>query len=121
MATEELTEREREMLGHLRKAQELGSTLADYASSAGVEVRELYESKRRLVRKGAIVGEARAKMRRKRSPFAVARIVASAPPSTGTPITCRLVHPSGWVIECSSWPQASWTAAVLSGGADAAA
>jgi hypothetical protein len=54
MATEELTEREREMLGHLRKAQELGSTLADYASSAGVEVRELYESKRRLVRKGAI-------------------------------------------------------------------
>ena len=27
MATEELTEREREMLGHLRKAQELGSTL----------------------------------------------------------------------------------------------
>jgi predicted transcriptional regulator len=121
MATEELSERERQVLSHVRKAQELGSTLTEYASSAGLDVRELYEGKRRLVRKGAIAGQVRAKQRRKRSPFAVARIVASAPPPSGAQITCRLVHPSGWVIECGSWPQASWTAAVLSGGADAAA
>jgi hypothetical protein len=34
----------RDVLGHVRKAQEFGSTLAEYASSAGVEVREVYEA-----------------------------------------------------------------------------
>ena len=121
MATEQLTEHEREVLGHVRKAQELGSTLTEYASTAGVDVRELYEGKRRLVRKGAIAGQVRAKPRRRRGQFAVAHIVASAPASSGAVIMCRLVHPSGWVIECGSWPQASWTAAVLAGGTDAAA
>jgi hypothetical protein len=52
--TEVLTEREQQALEHMRKAQELGSTLKAYAAAkSGLEIQQLYELRRRLVRKGA--------------------------------------------------------------------
>jgi hypothetical protein len=114
-----LTEREQQGLEHLQKAQELGRTVVDYASAAGLKVTELYEMKRRLVRKG-LLGEPN---RRKRKPadkrgkadaFATVRIVPSAPPVTA--VSCRLVHPSGWVLECAGFPPADWMTTVVMGG-----
>jgi predicted transcriptional regulator len=121
MSTEELTERETQLLEHVRIAQERGTTLAEYASSAGLDVRVLYQIKRQLVKRGVIARRAGTKKRQKRGRFAQARIVPRIPQPVAAAVAVRLLHPSGWVIECGSWPQASWTAAVLSGGVDAAA
>src|SRR3981189_1972457 len=64
--TEALTEREQQALEQMRKAQELGLTLKDHAAKTGVDVRRLYELRRRLVRKGAFGCRRRTRVRRSR-------------------------------------------------------
>jgi hypothetical protein len=58
----------------------------------------------------------------KAAPFARVQIVAapaapmpSPPAALADAVACRIVHPSGWVVECRTLPQASWLAAVLAG------
>ena len=53
-STEPLTEREQQALEHMRKAQELGTTLKEYASRFGLYVKQLYQLRKPLVRKGAL-------------------------------------------------------------------
>ena len=125
MTTESLNEREQQTLEHLQKAQELGSSLAEYASVFGLEVKELYAMKQQLVRKG-ILPPTRGKTEEaekaeKPSPFVAVRVVPTLPAAPSPMATCRLTHPSGWVIECGTLPPAAWLASVLSGGAHAAA
>jgi hypothetical protein len=52
--TEVLTEREQQALEHMRKAQELGVTLKEYAARSGLDVQMLYQLRKPLVRKGAL-------------------------------------------------------------------
>jgi hypothetical protein len=123
MTTETLTEREQQALEHMRKAQELGTTLKEYASRFGLDVQQLYQLRRPLVRKGAL-GPARSEPKEPRradraGAFLPVRIVSSAPALSSTPVAYRLVHPSGWVVECGGLPPASWMIAVLAGGAHA--
>lgn len=123
--SDSLSERERQALEHMRKAQELGTTLKEYAAKIGLDVKQLYQIRGRLVRKG-VLGPAWGKVNEsvgagKASAFLPVRIVSSGLPPGSTPVACRLVHPSGWVFECSGFPPASWMAAILSGGAHAAA
>ena len=40
---ESLTEHEQQALQHMRKAQELGTTLKEYASRFGLDVQQLYQ------------------------------------------------------------------------------
>jgi hypothetical protein len=54
MTTEPLTEREQQALEQMREAQEQGSTLKDYATKIGLDVQQLYDLRRRLVRKGVM-------------------------------------------------------------------
>ena len=107
-ATDSLTEREQLTLEHLQKAQELGSTLVEYCSAFGLEVKDLYAMKQQLVRKGVLAptrskGEEPDKVE-KPSAFVPVRIVPSAPAPSSAPMACRLVHPSGWVFECDGLP-----------------
>jgi hypothetical protein len=120
--TEALTEREQQALEQMRKAQELGLTLKDHAAKTGVDVRRLYELRRRLVRKGAFGPLPPRKSRKpgKAGAFVPVRVVPAALVPNGASVPCRLVHPSGWVFECDGLPPASWIAAVLAGGAHAA-
>ena len=123
--TESLTEREREALEHMRKAQELGTTLKEYAARFGLDVQKLYQLRKPLVRKGAL-GPARSEATEPRradkaSALVPVRIVPSGRAPGSTAVSCRLMHPSGWVIECGEFPSAAWVTAVLSGGAHAAA
>lgn len=121
--TEALTEREQQALDHMRKAQELGITLKEYAARMGLDVQQLYQLRKPLVRKGALGPAPRSAPepgRDKSSAFLPVRVVSSGPPAGGMPMACRLVHPSGWVFECGGLPPASWMAAVLAGGAHAA-
>jgi hypothetical protein len=122
---ESLTEREQQALEHMRKAQELGMTLKAYALKFGLDVQQLYQFRKPLVRKGAF-GPARtpskqARKADKASAWVPVRIVSSGATPAGTPVACRLMHPSGWVIECCGFPPAAWMTAVLSGDAHAAA
>jgi hypothetical protein len=121
--TEALTEREQQALEHMSKAQELGITLKEYAARMGLDVQHLYQLRKPLVRKGALGPARRADpepRRDKSSAFLPVRIVSTGPAAGGTPMACRLVHPSGWVFECGGLPPASWMTAVLAGGTHAA-
>jgi hypothetical protein len=120
--TEPLTEREQQALEQMREAQEQGSTLKDYAAKIGLDVRQLYELRRRLVRKGAFGPLPRRKARKRAttSAFLRVRVVPASPATSGTSVTCRVVLPGGWVLECDGLPPASWISAVLAGGAHAA-
>jgi hypothetical protein len=102
-STQPLTEREQQALEHMRKAQELGVTLKEYASRFGLDVQRLYQLRKPLVHKGAL-GPVHSQVREPRSVnkasgFLPVRIVSSAPAVSSAPVTCRLVHPSGWVPE----------------------
>jgi hypothetical protein len=121
--TQTLTEREQEALEHMLKAQELGSTLKGYAAKIGLDIQQLYELRRRLVRKGAFGPPPRRKDKEsgKAGAFLPVRVVPAVPVPSSRSVTCRLVHPSGWVLECDGLPPASWMATVLAGGAHAAA
>ena len=126
MATSEiLTEREQQGLEHMRKAQELGVTLKEYAARIGLDVQMLYQLRKPLVRKGALgpVRHASKEMptAEKVSAFLPVRVISAAPRPSGTAMACRLVHPSGWVLECDGLPPPSWVIEVLGGGAHAAA
>jgi len=123
--TEALNEREQQALEHMRKAQELGVTLKEYASRNGLDVQMLYQLRKPLVRKGAL-GPVRRVSREaptaeKPSAFLPVRVVSVAPRPVSATVACRLVHPSGWVLECEGLPPPSWVTEVLGGGAHATA
>jgi hypothetical protein len=120
--TEPLTENEQQALEQMRQAQEQGSTLKELAAKLRMEVGHLYEIRRRLVRKGAFGPLPRRKTRKARQTgaFVPVRVVPAAPTPKGASVTCRLVHPGGWVLECDGLPPATWIAAVLAGEAHAA-
>lgn len=120
--TEVLSEREQQALEQMREAQKQGSTLKAYAAKMGLDVGQLYDLRRRLVRKGAFGALPPRKPRksRKASAFVPVRVVPAGGVMSGASPTCRLLHPSGWVLECDGLPPASWIAAVLAGGVHAA-
>lgn len=108
---ENLNERERACLAHVRQAQALGLSFAEYCRQRDLKINQWYWIRRGLMRKGVIggsKGEAD-----KPAGFTAVRI---APEASG-PTACRIRHPSGWVIECGSVPQAQWLTALLSGAA----
>ena len=111
VARERLTERELQILDHLDQAQGLDVPLTEYASAYGLDVKDLYNGKAQLVKKGLLQSRAPAP---ERSDFVPVR----ASSSRGSSI-CRLTNPSGWVIECSALPDAAWVSALMRPSADA--
>jgi hypothetical protein len=110
----ELTPCEQGWLGHLRRAQEQGVSLVEYAQTAGVKVGSLYEARHSLRRKGVQLSAA-AGTGRKAPPFIAVQIADQAPSPTA--VVCRLRHRLGWEIECGGWPPASWVVQIFGGGA----
>lgn len=108
---EHLSERERALLEHLRQAREQGKSFSQYCREQDLSINQWYWVKRELMRKGVIAGRGKATTQ-KRAGFVPVRMVPSA-----SAVACRLSHPSGWVIECGSFPQAQWLTALLSGAA----
>ena len=105
-----LSERERACLEHLRQAQELGLTFSQYCRERDLPMNRWYWYKRSLVRKGIIAVRPKPKEERP-ARFVPVRI---APAAAAGP-ACRISHPSGWVIECGSFPQTQWLSALMSG------
>jgi hypothetical protein len=122
---EMLSEREQQCLEHVKQAQELGVSFAEFCRSFDLNVNTWYSIRQGLVRKGMIDG-GRPKPDEpepaKETPvvsagFAEVRI---APASPAPAVMCRIRHPNGWVIECAKWPEASWMAALFAAGEHAA-
>jgi hypothetical protein len=109
---ENLSERERSCVKHLRQAQELGVSFAQYCRERGLKSNQWYWVKGGLVRKGVIAGRPQA-AEDKPAGFVPVRI---APPAAAGTV-CRIRPPSGWVIECGSFPDARWLSALMSGEA----
>jgi predicted phage tail protein len=122
---EALSKREQICLEHVKQAQELGVSFAEFCRSFDLNVNTCYTIRRSLVRKGAIARRTKADEKeavKELDPatpasFAQVRI---APPAAAAAVLCRIRHPSGWVIECASWPEGSWMAALFAAGEHAA-
>jgi hypothetical protein len=109
---EGLSERERACLAHLEEAKRLGINFSRYCREKNLSFHQWAWVKRALMRKG-VVGGRRRSAEAKAAGFATVRVAAPTVSAT----VCRIVHPSGWTIECASYPEVSWMSALLSGEA----
>jgi hypothetical protein len=109
---EGLSERERTCLTHLREAQGLGVSFSRYCRERDLKFQQWAWVKRVLIRKGVIDGR-RPAGKAKAAGFAAVRVAPPVAPVT----VCRIRHPSGWTIECASFPEVSWMSALMSGEA----
>jgi hypothetical protein len=112
-----LSERERTCLSHLEEAQKLGVSFSRYCREKKLSMYQWTWIKRALVRKGVIGGRRRAEGPKPAGfvPVSIAPAVVAA--ATVTTTVCRIRHPSGWTIECASYPEVSWMSALMSGEA----
>ena len=130
---ERLNEAERVCVDHLRQAQVLGVSFAEYCRSFDLDLAKWYRVKQALSRKGvtvtalsvsvAEVRDVEPAAEEKAAPFARVQIAAAPAPTAVSAIAvapatrCRIRHPSGWVIECASLPDAQWLSGLVSAGA----
>jgi hypothetical protein len=116
---EGLSERERECLAHLEEAQKLGVSFSRYCREKKLSMYQWTWIKRALVRKGVIGGRRRGPVEEpKAAGFVPVRVApAAVAAATTTTTVCRIRHPSGWTIECASYPEVSWMSALMSGEA----
>lgn len=106
---EDLTAAEERYLQHAAEAKSQGVSLRQYYRAAGLRECTLYNVRRRLIRKGVVASRRRApRLFEKPSQFVAVQLAA---PARGP--VCRMQHPSGWVIECASWPEPSWMAGLM--------
>jgi hypothetical protein len=136
---EKLNEAERICVDHLRQAQVLGVSFAEYCRSFELDLAKWYRVKQALARKGitvktltdsvAEVRDVNPAAEEKATPFARVQIAAApagfaevhiAPSPAAPAVMCRIRHPSGWVIECVNLPEGSWMAALFAAGVHAA-
>ncbi len=110
---EALSERERACLTHLEEAKKLGVSFSQYCRDKQISMHQWTWIKRALVRKGVIGKRCRAD-RPKAAGFVPVRV--AAPVAAAMPV-CRIRHPSGWTIECASYPEVAWMSALMSGAA----
>lgn len=111
-----LTLGEQRYLERVREAQGEGVSLRDYYLAHGLSLRMLSRVQRQLALKGMVLPSsdalAGAGMPGKLIEVHVADAVGRAGfPAAGA--VCRLHHPSGWVIECGSWPDPLWMAGLV--------
>ena len=117
---EALNERERACLGHLEQAKKLGVSFSRYCREKELSLHQWAWVKRVLVRKGVVSERRRMEgSKAKAVGFAPVRIAPAVATITTTAVAtgCRIRHPSGWTIECASYPEVSWLSALMSGAA----
>ena len=111
---EALSDRERACLAHLEEAKKLGKSFSQYCRDRQISMHQWTWIKRALVRKGVIGGRRRAEGP-KAAGFVPVRVASTATVVATAMTVCRIRHPSGWTIECASYPEVSWMSALMSG------
>ena len=79
-------------------------------------MRQLYDAVALLRKRGVLPPAQHA--RKRKSNFVAVQVQSSAverpaPGSVRLTLVCRLVHASGWRLECGEWPPPGWLAAVF--------
>jgi hypothetical protein len=115
VASEKLTERERECLKHFREAREGGVSFAEYCRAGSLKASEWHAVRHGMVVKGLMPpgqggGPKKKPSRKKLIPV---RLESAGVTVASTAVACRVRHPSGCVIECLSWPDPSWMMGLL--------
>ena len=110
MTGKPLSDKEQACLEHLKRAEELGVNLKEYAEAYGLDVKTLYQGKRQLSRKGmrGLTDDDTA------GDFVTVRLAESS-----TFCVCRLTHASGWTLDCHEWPSPEWLSTLVGGTLDA--
>lgn len=103
VASERLTERERECLKHFRQAQECGLSFAEYCRSSGLKANEWHAVRHGMGVKALMPrvqggGVKKKPSRKKRARFMPVRVKSSAVMVASSALTCRVRHPSGCVV-----------------------
>jgi hypothetical protein len=111
-----VTQREKELLAHVRQAQARKLSLAEYCRTQGLNVQCFYNLRYRLRGRS----EARRRVVSSRSGSPADRFVAVhvSPTVPAAVAACRL-QMKGWVIECASLPPPTWLAGLMTGDANA--
>jgi hypothetical protein len=89
---------------HVERAQSQGQTVAEYCRQTGLRVHVLYSARRQMRKNGALTGSLKRRQARRKPGKFIAVSVADSVPA----VVCRVRHPTGWVIECASWPDPRW-------------
>lgn len=111
---EDLRPAERRYIEHARACESQGVSLLQYCRDNALSVCSLYSTRRRLIKKGVLArGRAGRKAPGKSAKFIAVRVAEPSPGVAGP--TCRLRHPSGWVIECANLPDVQWLSGLVSG------
>jgi predicted trehalose synthase len=119
----EMTDKQRRALEAMEAARQQGCSLTEYAKTQGLAVRELYDALAALRRKGVLpkpAGRSKSKFVSVRVAPASASMMPTSRPLAVSSVLCRIVHATGYAIECMQWPPPSWVAALSSGSTDAA-
>ena len=103
---EDLSPAEKQYLEHAQAAESQGVPLSQYCRTAALSVSSLYNIRRQLVKRGVVPRRRRAARTRASEKSFVAVRVTQSNVVRGS--ICRVQSPSGWVIECASWPEATW-------------
>jgi len=111
---EDLTPAERQYIEHARACESQGVSLLQYCRDNGLSVCSLYSTRRRLTQKGVLSGGRVGRRAPGKPGKFIAVRIAEPSPGVAAPI-CRLRHPSGWVIECPSLPDAQWLSGLVAG------
>ena len=114
---EALNERVRACLGHLEQAKRLSVSFSRYCREKELSLHQWAWVKRVLVRKGVISERHRVEEAKAVVGFAPVRIAPAAATiaTTAAATGGRIRHPSGWTIECPSYPEVAWLSALMSG------
>jgi hypothetical protein len=120
----DVTNKQRQAMEFLQRSKAEGMTLSAYSRSRGIKVRVIYDGLVALRRKG-LLPRGRSKSRKPSSAFVAVRVSpstpelsSSLPPAVGA--ICRVRIGSHAIMECAQWPPASWLAALMGQGTDAA-
>jgi predicted transcriptional regulator len=115
-----MTQKQRAAIQALEAAREQGCSLTQYARKRGLDVQRIYAILHSLRQRGLLPRSADNPSR-----FVAVKLGTHA---TAVPVqagssgaVCRIVHGSGWVIECLHWPAPSWVKGVAESSPDAAA
>ena len=112
----DLTLGEQRYLERAREAEKEGTSLHAYYRAHGLSLNMLYKVRRQLVAKGIVAPPAgppaSADQPSKLVEVRIAQRLGKVEiPAAGS--VCRLRHPSGWMIECGSWPEPVWLAGLM--------
>lgn len=108
-----LTDKQRVALEAVQAAQAAGLGLNAYAQANGLNVRQIYDATTALRKQGLLPPTSTPRLRRRKAAFVAVDVVSGRPAQPRTGMVCRLLHPSGVVIECGEWPPATWLSSVM--------